>query len=290
MQRYKVLLIDDNPYALKITSSVLKEKGYKVLSAANGNKVQEIVLNNDIDLVILDPNLNDGSGISVFERIQDANPEIRIIVLTTRDGVCSGIDILRLGADDYMIKPCNPDEICLRVANCIRKIDIERKIHAANLNMESLINDRTVELNAKSAALIELNTSLMVLLRQREKDKKWLADNILTNARDLVIPYMEKINRRTKDKLQKTYISAALKNMHKIIKPFAGTVSSKFVNLTPMQIQIANLVKQGATTKQIAGKLNLAPSTISTHRNNIRIKLGIKNRKKNLRTHLLMMN
>jgi len=57
--------------------------------------------------------------------------------------------------------------------------------------------------------------------------------------------------------------------------------------LTPAEIQISNLIKQGKTTKEIADLLNLSDRTIETHRKNIRRKIGIRNKSENLRTHLL---
>jgi DNA-binding CsgD family transcriptional regulator len=64
-------------------------------------------------------------------------------------------------------------------------------------------------------------------------------------------------------------------------------LSSKYLKLTPTEIRVANLVKEGKTTKDIAEIMNLAKKTIDSYRENIRRKLGLKNKKTNLRTHLL---
>jgi DNA-binding CsgD family transcriptional regulator len=76
-------------------------------------------------------------------------------------------------------------------------------------------------------------------------------------------------------------------NIEQIMSPFASTLSSPSLNLTPREIQIANLIKSGRTTKEMAGLLNISARAVEFHRENIREKLGLKNQKANLRSHLL---
>jgi DNA-binding CsgD family transcriptional regulator len=77
------------------------------------------------------------------------------------------------------------------------------------------------------------------------------------------------------------------KNLKEIISPFIKSLTTKYLNLTPKEVQVASLVKEGKTTKEIADFLNTSTAAIDFHRNHIRMKLGLKNNKINLRTYLL---
>jgi PAS domain S-box-containing protein len=142
------------------------------------------------------------------------------------------------------------------------------------------------ELEEHRKHLEELNTALRVLLKKREEDKTELEEKVLSNAKDLVLPYLEKLKNTSLDTNQKVYVGILESNLLDIISPFSHRLSSKYLGLTPTQIQVANLVKGGKATKEIAQLMHLSPRTVECHRENIRKRLGIKNTKANLRTYL----
>ena len=123
-------------------------------------------------------------------------------------------------------------------------------------------------------------------MKQRIKDKTELDETVLLNVKELITPFLEKLNKSRLDSKQKVYINIIESNLNEIVAPLAREFSKINLKLTPAEIQVTNLVKQGKTTKEIAELLNLATSTIDTHRNKIRKKLGIKNKKINLKTCL----
>ena len=151
---------------------------------------------------------------------------------------------------------------------------------------EKALKRRGVELEMKTISLEEANTALKVLLKQREEDKIELEEKVLLNVRELVLPYLKKIKKKRMDEKQKAYIGILESNLNDIVSPFVHGLSSKLIKLSPTELQVTNLIKQGNTTKEIAEIMNLATSTIDFHRNNIRKKFGIKKKKTNLRTYL----
>ena len=160
--------------------------------------------------------------------------------------------------------------------------DVTRRIE-----YEETLRLREKELEIKSKTLEELNTALKVLLRKREEDKNELEETVMTNVKDMVLPYIDRIRDRATDKRLKEHIGILEDNLNSITSTFSFRLSSEYLNLTSSEIEIANLVKQGRSTKEIADILNVAGKTVEVHRLNIRKKLGITNKRASLRTHLL---
>ncbi len=152
---------------------------------------------------------------------------------------------------------------------------------------ELALKAREEELEVKANDLQEVNAALKVLLKHRDEDKAEVEERVLSNIQTLIIPFLEKLRNKGLDKKQQSYANILEANLKDIISPFSRRLSLKHLKLTPSEIQIANLIKQGRTSKEIADLLNLSERTIESHRKNIRKKTGIKNKKENLRTHLL---
>ena len=168
----------------------------------------------------------------------------------------------------------------------VNLIQITRNI-TEQVQGEQALREREKELKIKTKSLEETNTALRVLLKRRDEDKKELEEKVLSNVKELIFPYLEKLKRSELNQRQETYASILESNLADIISPFLRRISSAYLGLTPAEIQVANLVRQGQRTKDIAELLNVSPKTIEERRKNLRKKLGIKNKKTNLMTHLL---
>jgi len=153
-------------------------------------------------------------------------------------------------------------------------------------HLEELVEKRTSELEQKTIHLEESNIALKILLKQREQDKKEIEDNLLNNVEKLVIPYLEKIKTKMTGLEEKAYLEIIESNLKEIIAPFARSLSNSLSKLTPAEIRIADLIRHGKTTEEIAILLKLSPTTISSHRQHIRKKLSLTNKKMNLRSIL----
>ena len=116
---------------------------------------------------------------------------------------------------------------------------------------EQALQEREAELKVRSRDLEEVNAALKVLLKKREGDKSELEERVLFNVNELIVPYLKKLKKSRSNALQQTYLNVLETNLNEIISPFYRTLSANYTHLTPKEIQIADLVKQGKTTKEI---------------------------------------
>ena len=167
--------------------------------------------------------------------------------------------------------------------------DISRQKKEKDL-LEMLVHQRTRELQRKTQNLEEVNTALRVLLKKREQDRQHMEEQMLVNIRELVMPYIERMQNSRLDERQTACLDVMTATLEDIVSPFLHKLPLEFLHLTPSEIQVANLIKHGKTTKEIAQIQVLSQKTVEFYRKRIRKKLGITNKAVNLRTFLAAGN
>ena len=149
-------------------------------------------------------------------------------------------------------------------------------------------NAKNLEINSKK--LDEKNIALRTLIEHRDEEILNLKNNLESSVNILVKPYLDKLKKTEINTDQSTYLELIEENCKEILGSFNARLNDQMSKLSPAEFQVANLVKVGRSTKEIANILKISVSTVSTHRKNIRNKIGIKNRKKNLSVILRNIN
>lgn len=163
--------------------------------------------------------------------------------------------------------------------------EIERRQH-----VEMQLKDGKRKLELKSRKFGELNAALKVLLQQREDDRAELEEQVLSNVNHLLNPHLEALKKRRLDPKSKMHLDILASNLHSITSSFSHKLSSKLINLTPTEIKVASLVKEGKMTRDIAQFLGSSLSAVNIHRFNIRRKLGLIGKDTNLQSFLLSLS
>ncbi|MGD9288752.1 MAG: LuxR C-terminal-related transcriptional regulator, partial [Desulfobacterales bacterium] len=171
----------------------------------------------------------------------------------------------------------------------VRVISSHEEITALKLTEDALRKSRE-ELIEQKQSLEETNIAMKVLLKQREEDKLELEKKVLNNVKDLVLPYVEKLKNSRLRAKDRTLVEIIDTHLQDIISPLLQRFVNAKILLTPQEMQVASLVKDGKTSKEIADVLNVSETTVNFHRKNLRVKFGLRNKRTNLRSYLLSIS
>lgn len=120
MKKYKVLVVDDEWNMRNLLKIFLNKNGFEVEEAMNGQKAIDMVSGIEYDLVILDIMMPDMDGWTVCEKIRELN-NVPVLMLTARTDTKDKVRGLNTGADDYVVKPFDPEELIARVFALLRR-------------------------------------------------------------------------------------------------------------------------------------------------------------------------
>lgn len=430
MTEISILFVDDEKLIRNSFTRDLKAEQFTVTAVADGREAIAALEQGSFDLVITDLMMPEVDGFGVLKAAKKLAPQTSVIILTGYGDMRAAIDALRLGADDFALKPCEAEELVFRIRRCLEKRSLLQRLALQNRQLEEEVEQRRrveeklsesearfrlaldaasngvwdrnldtgevyygenwqqtlgygeeegdsgqhsfeellhpedlervlgqreahirgespryeVEYRIRNRAgdwqwmlsrgrvvardaqgralrlvgtitditrlkeieaelktiqaeleqrverrtvdLSESNIALTVLLKKREEDRNILAEQVLANATRLVEPFIDRLSECRLDEEQQVLVDILRANVKELTSPFASNFSSKMVRLTPAEIQVANMVKLGKRSKEIAEIMHLSPGTINIHRKNIRRKLDIAHQKTNLQTIL----
>lgn len=142
-------------------------------------------------------------------------------------------------------------------------------------------------LKGQTEAMASTNTALKVMLSHSQQAENALQEKILKNIENLILPYLDQLDKLGFKDDAAVCLSLIRKNINSLVSSFTKDLSASILGLTPREIQIADLVRKGVSSKEIANLLRLSKGTVEFYRNQIRLKLDVKNKKINLRSYLL---
>ena len=142
------------------------------------------------------------------------------------------------------------------------------------------------ELESKAELLQDANIALKIMLQKSAENRQDIKEEILLLVKNRIVPYISKLKECDLDQKAGDCVKVIESNIKDIVHPFSQNSNFAYANLTPKEIQIANLIKENKSTKEISKILDLAKGTVDVHRNNIREKLELKNKRISLKTYL----
>ena len=235
-------------------------------------------------------------------RVLDKHDRVRWILvrgIAERDAsgwvrrmIGSATDITRLRLVEMELEKAR-DDLEARVKSRTRELsDANKALRAVvreKIKTARALKQREAELESKTAKLEDLNTALRFLLKKLDREKTEVEEKMMADLRDLVHPYLNKLINKSQDREILALATILDNHLKSIVSPFCRHLTSPTINLTPAELNVANMVKAGNSTRQIAEALNVSYKTVETHRVNIRKKMGLTRKGSNLRTCLMSM-
>ena len=264
-----IFTVDRDFGITSITPSVERQLGYKV----------EEVINKPIqDLNILTPESLTRALSDVIQVLSGVEATGKVYEFIAKDGT------IKIG--EVTGTPIIREDKIIGVTAIVRDIT-DRKLAEEDLKktldeLESRVRERTRELE-------ETNTTLRVLIKKGDRDRKRLQESLQSNVNQLVTPFLSKVRASHSSEERQTYLNILETNLNNIISPFINRLSAAYRRLTPKELQIAELIRQGKKSSEIADFFGISVGTVITHRNNIRKKLDLRSKDANLRSHLLSL-
>jgi DNA-binding response OmpR family regulator len=199
----KILLVEDEECLLEAMSYILREKGYTVNQALNGEMGLGMAVKGDYDILIVDYLLPKRDGMSLLREFRRFNLNTPVILLTARDAIEDRVRALDAGADDYIVKPFSVDELLARLRVLTRREKqnlLNEKVEAAGWILDTLsglvtIGTKHISLTAKESSLLELlmRNYGIVLSKQRILERVWgYNSDIVAENVNLYIYYLRK--------------------------------------------------------------------------------------------------
>ena len=199
----RILLVEDDRKAAALLVRGLREEGFVVDHAASLAEADEAAFVTTHDLIVLDGMLPDGDGVALCRTLRARGQQVPVLMLTARDALSDRVDGLNAGADDYLTKPFEFEELLARLRALLRRSDMTRppvlvaddlRLDPASLQVTRA--GRPIELTPKEFALLQalMRQPGAVVPRQRLAEQIWHGDPLAID--NLIDAHMSKLRRK----------------------------------------------------------------------------------------------
>jgi len=214
-----VLVIEDDQSVRVLVRAVLEKNGNSVAQADNAADGQELAFNNEYDIIILDLGLPDGNGYDICKNIRDQDITTPVLILSAEQETDVKVKCLKVGADDYLTKPFNPEELMARVEAITRRstdASGEQVLNCGELQVKLLEREFYVDGTEVDLTNNEFNL-LVYLLKNKNRiisqeeiaEKVWdIHFDTQTNYINVYISYLRK---KIRDHTENDYIETVRK-------------------------------------------------------------------------------
>lgn len=278
MKKVNLLLVSDSSAAPSSITDSLSDCSlfeWKIETTASVVSALRKVGREHFDACLVDNSLSEPEANHFLAKMAADHQNLAVVIVDSAEGGLSGpaFDGLVDGRLSLINQGATSDP-SLRQS-------VESRLFAA------LLSRKDREMKSKAATIDELNSALNVIVQRVGKDVFEIEDRLQMNLKLLVFPYIEQLKSTRLQKGQQWLLDVLESNIRKIFSPFLKNLLGQSPQLSYAETRVADLIKEGKSSKEIANILGVSEKTILTHRFHIRTKLGIKNKDVSLMSYLM---
>jgi DNA-binding NarL/FixJ family response regulator len=277
IKKVNLLLVSQAPTTLSLIADSLSKDSlfsWKIETAATLTVALRKVGREHFDVCVVDDSLDEAESNRFLKKMTAEHGNTALVFVNSSEasfaaaafeGLCDG---------------------CIALPNQTMTSDDRAPRTLADLLLAALLARKTREIKAQADLIDELNSALNVLVHRVGKDAFEIEDRIQMNLKLLIFPYVEQLKNTRLQRGQKGCLDMLECNIRKIFSPFLKNLTAKSPRLSYTETKVADLIREGKTSREIATILGVSEKTVLTHRFHIRTKLGIKNKDVSLISHL----
>jgi len=285
----RVLVVDDDVSFRDSVVDYLEDEGLACEEAGDGLEMLEVLDRRDaapVAAVLLDLRMPRLPGAEALQRLRERGHQVPVIVMSGTGDVADVVEILRLGACDYLTKPILELELLGRtVRRAMAEADLVRENRAYREQLERLVARRTAQLEAANRQLADKNTALREVLAAIEPDKRQVGEQVAATVQKVVLPLLARLRPGLSGHALQV-LDQVETELAAIASPLVDATAPQLARLSATELRICHLIRRGLAAKEIADLEGVATATIQTHRRNIRRKLGLAGEDVNLASYL----
>jgi len=284
----RVMVIDDDHDVCVTLEECLSSLGLLVEGFTDPFAALRRVRKVFYNIIFLDVYLKEKSGLELLQEIHSISPISKVILITGYGSKELAIRAIRGGAFDFLEKPLDMDllHFTLKRALSVQKMELDHDKALEDLRCakKELLHHKS-RLEKLNKQLTEANRALVTMARNMEITRKETERNMMWKIKSLIIPLVEELKENKQMKRYEAELVIILEYFRELTLGQGG--DTKVVSsLSPSEMRVAYLVRSGVTSNEISRVLHISPSTVKTHRRNIRKKLNICNTNHNLKSYL----
>jgi DNA-binding response OmpR family regulator len=222
----RILVVEDEKKLAEIIKRGLIEEGYSVDNALDGIEAEDLAMSVPYDVILLDLILPKKDGIEVCLNLRQKNIKAKILMLTARDSLGDKVKGLDSGADDYLIKPFDFEELCARIRALLRREEniLPPKLQAGALMMDTSTREvwkgqKRIDLTPKEYAMLEylMRHPNIVITRIMFEQHVWSLE--LDSGSNLVDVFIRKLRRKIDEEGKESLIQTVKGAGYRMVRP-----------------------------------------------------------------------